>query len=218
MSTSNDGVFRYAPIPLDSRGLCYIQGRKMIDAGGALQTAPIAVIGNLDGDVYPTPMAAKYIEVGGAGLDFHNGTATVDNLGYDARLLVGGASAVAGGSKLGIGCDAIMLGGVGLNFPLGMDVVVAGAIVVPSPAPFMGTYTATAAGGFTLPAAQAGQRFTLVNATAGALAVGGVAYVNAGGGAVVGAGVIAAGQLFISSYATAAGVWAWRASTSVPGA
>lgn len=88
-------------IPLDERGLCYIQGRKQTNAG-TIQTNPIALIGSLSAQINPSPLGSVYVEVDGAGLDFHTGSATVAGLDYDARILVTGANAIAGGADMSI--------------------------------------------------------------------------------------------------------------------
>ena len=204
MSVSNDGILRDGVVPLDERGLCYIQGRRQTNVGG-LQTAPIALIGDLVGNVFPEPLGARFIEVSGGGLDFHTGSATVAGLDYDARITVAGVNATNGGAVVTVTANSLILAGMA-----GLDVVTAGIVVVPSPAPFMCTYSATAAGGFTLPAATAGQRFTLINLTAGALAVGGAAFVNALDGAAL-PDIPTLSQYSFSSYSTGVGVYAWRA-------
>lgn len=86
-------------IPLDERGLCYIQGRNQTNAG-TLQTYPVALIGSLSAQT--SPVGSQYVEIDGAGLDFHTGSATVAGLDYDARILVTGANAIAGGADMNI--------------------------------------------------------------------------------------------------------------------
>jgi len=88
-------------IPLDERGLCYIQGRDQKN-DGTLQTYPIALIGDLSAQLNPSPLGSIYVEIDGAGLDFHTGTATVAGLDYDARILVTGANTIAGGADMNI--------------------------------------------------------------------------------------------------------------------
>ena len=104
MSTQNDGLNRTLPLPLDSRGVCYISGRRTLDNGLNINPNPVAVIGSADAfTALPTAASSIYAEISGAGIDFHNGTATVAGLGYDVRMFIGGASAVAGESYLGLG-------------------------------------------------------------------------------------------------------------------
>ena len=88
-------------IPLDSRGLCYIQGQNQKN-DGTLQTYPTALIGSLSADTFPSPVGSQYIEIDGSKLDFHTGNATVAGLDYDARILVSGVTAVSGGSDMSI--------------------------------------------------------------------------------------------------------------------
>ena len=88
-------------IPLDERGLCYIQGRNQKN-DGTLQTYPVALIGSLSAQINPSPVGSQYVEIDGGSLEFHTGAATVAGLDYDARILVTGANAIEGGADMSI--------------------------------------------------------------------------------------------------------------------
>jgi hypothetical protein len=90
MSAQNNGVARFVPIPLNSFGTAYVQGKNYSQAGGLNSGGNIAI-----GKTQPysalklNDPASAYCEVlAGTGFDFHTGVNPAGYVDYDARILV----------------------------------------------------------------------------------------------------------------------------------
>jgi len=105
MSAQNNGSSRFVPLPLNSFGTAYVQGKNYTQAGG-INTSGVIAIGDTQpfSDLKLNEPTSNYCEIlSGQGFDFHTG-ANPSGLfvDYDARILVSPVVAGLGGASVSI--------------------------------------------------------------------------------------------------------------------